>query len=325
MDPEARPPSRPNLPELPLASWAGSRTTLHLYLQVVGKIRLALHPKLNHWWHVPLYVSTRGLTTRSMPIPTDPHGRLELMFDFLDHDLVIQDDRGHVESVELHHGHSVSQFHRAVFDALRELGVKPDIRAEPFDPARTGSDVPFARDDVHADYDPDSVRRFWRILAWSERVFTEFSGRFTGKSTPVHLFWHSLDLALTRFSGRRAPRSDGVDPVTREAYSHEVISFGVWAGDATFPGPTYYAYVAPEPDGLSRTRLAPEAAYWHDTGGGSLAILSYDDVRRARDPRLALLDFLESSYRAGASRAGWDMDGFANEFVPYTPPDAVAG
>jgi len=302
-----------DLPDLPLADWVETKRTLHLYAQVVGKVRLALHPMINHWWHAPLYVSVRGLSTRAIP----SRGRLvELELDFVDHELVVRSDAS-TERIPLR-GRSVASLHRDVLSTLRDLGHDVRIVARPYDPERVGSDVPFDRDTGERAYDPDTVRRFHRVLAWSHGVLTEFAGRFVGKSSPVHLFWHSLDLALTRFSGRRTTSSSG-NVVDREAYSHEVVSFGFWAGDDTVPEPAFYSYTAPEPVGLARAVLEPTAALWRVSGGSSMALLRYGDVRTAADPRLALLDFLESTYQAGAGRAGWDLEALSHRPVVDEP------
>ena len=308
--------THPDLPGLPLDAWNDSKVTLNLYVQIVGKIRLALHPKLNHWWHVPLYVSARGLTTRAVPAGEDI---VDLEFDLLDHNLLIRSSNGRRKVVSLYDGLSVAQFYAAVVASLAQVGVQVELHAHPFDPARVGSELPFAEDNRHARYDPSYVTRFWRTLLWADRVFTEFKGRFYGKSTPVHFFWHSFDLALTRFSGRRVPEQEGVDPVTREAYSHEVISFGFWPGDTKLRTPAFYAYAAPEPAGLTATPLAPEGAFWQDSGGSAMALLNYENLRHTRDPKGALLDFLESAYLAAATKAGWDIDAFKNEHVEYSP------
>lgn len=306
--PTATPPGD-DLPELPLAEWVDTKRTIHLYLQVVGKVRLGLHPPLNHWWHAPLYVTVRGFSTRAIP----SRGRLvEVEFDVVDHDLVVRSDAA-VERLPLR-GRSIAHVHRDVVATLADLGHDVRILARPYDPERVGSDVPFERDTDARAYDPDAVRRFHRVLAWSHGVFTEFAGRFVGKSSPVHFFWHSLDLALTRFSGRPvvAPSGNAVD---REAYSHEVVSFGFWAGDDAVPEPAFYSYTAPEPAGLADHALEPAAADWRVSGGSSLALLRYDDVRAAADARLTLLEFLESTYRAGASRAGWDLEALRHRSV----------
>ena len=290
------------LPPLPPDAWESSKQTLHLYAQIVGKIRMALMPERNHWWHVTLYVSSRGLTTR--PIPYNGM-TFEIMFDFIDHNLIVATNHGESRSMALH-GQPVAEFYAELFSMLGSLGIDVAIRALPYD---TQSTIPFAEDHEHASYDAEYVRRYWEILSWIEGVFWEFNGRFVGKTTPVHLFWHSFDLATTRFSGRPAPPMEGANHVTREAYSHEVVSFGFWAGDPNTREPAFYSYVWPEPEGLRETPLQPDGARWIEQRGGSLALYPYETLRSADDPRKALLDFLESSYIAGATLAGWDIEG----------------
>jgi uncharacterized protein DUF5996 len=302
------------LPELPLAGWEPTKNTLHLWAQIVGKVRLAsTHPR-NHWWHVTLYVDVRGLTTRRMHA-TDGTS-FEIDFDFVDHRLVIETDRGAVESFELVDGLSVARFDESLHAALERLGIDVAIRESPFGVPMT---TPFPSDREHAAYDPDAVERFWRILEWSDDVFEEFSGWYCGKTSPVHLFWHSLDLAVTRFGGRRAPTIPGADAVTREAYSHELVSFGFWAGDQNVREPTYYSYAAPEPAGLRERPLRPDEAFWADQNGGSLARLPYEAVRTAADPRATLLAFLESAYEAGAGASGWDEADLESSWCPDPP------
>lgn len=290
------------LPPLPLEAWDATKQTLHLYLQIVGKVRMALFPKQNHWWHVPLYVSTRGLTTRPIPYRSS---NIEIEFDLLSHRLAIRDGQGDERAFALHDGLAVADFYAQLFTALGELGVDVDIWAVPYDHAST---TPFAEDHEHAAYDAEYVERFRRILTWVNNVFQTFRGGFLGKDTPAHLFWHSFDLAYTRFSGRPAPAMDGAGPVDQEAYSHEVISFGFWAGDDNVPAPAFYAYTHPEPDALADAPLHPDAAFWNTDGGSAMALCMYDDIRMSDTPRQALLDFLESAYRAGATRAEWDID-----------------
>ena len=296
-------PAPTHLPAMPLEEWKDTKTTLHLFSQIVGKVRLGLMPRKNHWWHVPLYLAPRGVTTRAIPLTS---GRVvELRLDLVDHRFVAEDSTGGTETFSLE-GRSVAAFHGGVMDALDRMGVQVDILAKPFD---MPFETPFPEDDEHGSWDREAVERWWRVIAWSDRVFEEFAGRFYGKQTPVHLFWHSFDLALTRFSGERAPAMPEADPVSRDAYSHEVVSFGFWAGDESIPAPAYYAYAAPEPEGLTGRPLSGPGATWHDTGRGKLALLMYEDLRRADDPRQTLLSFLESAYRAGAELAGWDVDG----------------
>lgn len=288
---------------LPLDEWEPTKVTIHLFAQIIGKVRMALMPRRNHWWHVPLYVSSRGLTTRSIPYAG---GSFEISLDFIDHRLTITTSSGQHRHAALE-GLSVATFYAAVFGFLGELGIQATIRAAPYDlPFST----PFAEDTEHAQYDAPFVRRFWDILVWADGVLCSFSGRFNGKTTPVHLFWHSFDLALTRFSGRPAPPMEGANMVAREAYSHEVISFGFWAGDANTREPAFYAYVWPEPAGLRETALEPAGAAWIEQRGGSLAVYPYHAALRTDDPASSVLDFLESSYQVCAARAGWDVESF---------------
>ncbi|HET6466926.1 MAG TPA: DUF5996 family protein [Geminicoccaceae bacterium] len=286
-----------DLPPLPYDAWAETKDTLHLCCQIVGKVRLALHPKLNHWWHVTLYVVPRGLTTGAIPYGGDS---FEVQLDLIEHRVNVVTSRDGARSFAL--GVPVAEFHERLFVALGELGIEAHIVARPYaHPSR----VPFADDREHDAYDRDAVHRYWRALVGIDGVLKAFGGRFLGKQTPVHLFWHSFDLALTRFSGRAAPLEGGT-PADREAYSHEVISFGFWPGDPTAPEPAFYSYTYPDPRGLLDEPLRPEGALWTDRNGSALALLRYDDVRAAPEPRATLLAFLQSAYEAGARRAGWD-------------------
>jgi hypothetical protein len=298
------------LPALPLEEWEETKDTLHLYVQIVGKIRLASTPPQNHWWHCPLYVSVRGLTTRRMR-----HGNVnfEIEFDLIEHRLVVRTDRGEETGVALRDGLSVAGFYAELFAGLADLGVHPVIKAEPYAVPMT---TPFAEDTQHASYDPVYVGRFWRILSEVDWVFGEFAGWFRGKSSPVHLFWHGLDLAVTRFSGRRLPHPLGGDPVSQEAYTDEVISFGFWLGDTKVRAPSFYSYTAPEPDGLAEQPLAPGEAFWAEIGSGHQARLWYDDLRAAASPRAVLLSFLQSAYEAGARVAGWNTEELASSWAP---------
>jgi hypothetical protein len=298
------------LPPLPLEAWKPTKDTLHLWCQIVGKVRLACTPRRNHWWNAPLYLDVRGLTTRRL---RRAGVSFEVDFDFVDHRLVVRDSGGQQESFALTDGLSVARFDEQLHALLDRLGVDAAIREEPFGVPVT---TPFPQDVEHASYQPEYVERFWRVLDWVDGVFEEFAGWYCGKQSPVHLFWHSFDLALTRFSGRRAPQREGVDPVTREAYSHEVISFGFWAGDDNLRHPAFYSYTAPEPDGLRSGVLRPAGAAWHEQPNGSMALLAYDDVRTADDPRRALLAFLQTTYDAGVHAAGWDRDELTSSFCP---------
>ena len=298
------------LPTLPYDEWWRTKDTLHLWAQIVGKVKLASTPPDNHWWNVPFYVDVRGLTTRRMH-----QGGIAFSvdFDFIDHRLVVRTDRGQIESFALADGLSVAAFDSRFHDLLARGGVDVAIREQPFGVPMT---TPFHEDGEHASYQADYVERLWRILGWVDSVFTEYSGWFCGKSSPVHLFWHSFDLALTRFSGRRAPVLPESDPVTQEAYSHELISFGFWPGDDKLAEAAFYSYTAPEPDGLREQPLYPTPAHWVEQGAGSLAVLPYETVRASSDPRAVLLGFLESAYQAGTRVAGWDKDGLTSSFCP---------
>jgi uncharacterized protein DUF5996 len=306
----------PQLPELPLAEWEATKNTLHLWAQIVGKVRVASTAPRNHWWHCPLYVDVRGLTTRRMHAENGT--TFEIVFDFVAHRLVIETNTGAVESFELVEGLSVAEFDEKLHATLAGLGLDVPIRERPFGVPMTTA---FPEDHEHAAYDRDAVERFWRILDWTDSVFEEFAGWYTGKTSPVHLFWHGLDLAVTRFSGRRAPAMPDADAVSREAYTHEVISFGFWAGDQKVREASYYSYTAPEPANLREQPLQPEEAFWAEPPS-PLGLLPYEAVRAAADPRGALLSFLESAYQAGATSAGWDVAALASSWYPsreFTP------
>lgn len=293
-------------PEIPLDAWRPTKNTLHLYLQIVGKIRLRTHPRVNHWWHVTLYVTPRGLSTRTIPYSG---GNFEIEFDFKDHELKIRTSDGRVEDFALYDGLTVADFYSSVFANLAKLGIDAHIWAVPYEAPST---TPFADDHENKSYDKEYVERFHKILVAMDDIFEEFRGRFTGKSTLVHLFWHSFDLALTRFSGKPAPPMPEANMVTREAYSHEVISFGFWFGDdkpGSVAAPAFYSYAAPKPEGLENETLKPDVAFW--TQDGSMALLLYDEIRKNAAPREAVLEFLESAYQAGARKGNWDIDNFS--------------
>lgn len=289
-------------PPLPLEEWEATKNTLHRFAQIVGKIRLRSAPFQNHWWHVPLYVSATGLRTGPMPYEGTT---FDIEFDFVHHFLLVTSSIGETEEFPLDDGLTVAEFYRLIFECLQTLGIQIEIHPKPFDLAIA---EPFETDTIHASYDQEYVSRYWWILTQVDGVFKEFAGRFSGKSSPVHLYWHSFDLAVTRFSGRRAPERPEADSVTREAYSHEVISFGFWAGDAKLRAPAFYSYTAPEPAGLADQPLRPGGAYWNAANGSSMALLMYDDMRQMESPKTTLLDFLESAYQAGARLADWDVE-----------------
>ena len=299
------------LPPLPYPDWEPTKETLHLWAQIVGKVKLASSPPRNHWWHVPLYLDVHGLTTRLLH--SSGGVGFEIRFDVVTHRLVVETAKGE-ESFPLVDGLSVSAFDEQLHASLRRLGLDVAIVEKPFGVPMT---TPFPEDREHATYDAEAVERFWHVLDWSAGVLEEFAGWFCGKQSPVHLFWHSLDLALTRFSGRRAPAMPDADPVTQEAYAAEVVSFGFWAGDRAVREPSYYSYTAPEPAGLRNRPLGPaRQARWIEQGTGSLAVLPYDAVRAAADPRSTLLEFLESAYEAGADAAGWNREELVSSWCP---------
>ena len=281
------------LPELPLESWEQTKNTLHLWSQIVGKMRMASSAPRNHWWHVTLFVDVRGLTTRRLHAVDGTTFQID--FDFIVHRLVVRTNTGAVESFPLEDGLSVAAFDEQLHGVLAKLGIDVPIREQPFGVPMT---TPFGDDREHASYDRDAVERFWRILDWTDGVFDEFAGWFCGKTSPVQLFWHSFDLAVTRFNGQRAPALPDADPVTQEAYSHDVVSFGFWAGDANLREPSYYSYTAPEPAGIREVPIHPAAARFDATLGEF--VLPYDELRRAAAPRDALLDFLDDALRLSA-------------------------
>ena len=248
------PNEAPTLPPLPLEEWEATKETLHRYCQIVGKVRLEYSPYRNHWWHVTLYVTTRGLTTG--PIP---YGRttFDISFDLLENRLAVTTGEGGAFSFALD-DLPVAEFYRRLFEGLETQGVDVSINTKPFE---LDDEQTLEENTFHCICDRGQVRRYWRVLVQVDQIFKEFAGRFNGKTSPVQLYWHSFDLAVTRFSGRRAPEREGADTVTREAYSHEVISFGFWPGDENVRAPAFYSYTAPEPEGLTEQPLRPEAAF----------------------------------------------------------------
>ncbi len=282
-------------PALPLDAWQDTYDTLHMWTQIVGKIRMMLAPKVNHWWHTTFYVSPRGITTSSIPFG---NGAFEIQFDFIDHQLEILTSDGGRESFALA-PEAVAVFYSRLMAALRSLRIDVRIDTKPQEVANA---IPFEQDYQHASYDKDAVHRWWRALLSSSIVMNEFRARFIGKCSPVHFFWGSFDLACTRFSGLPAPPRKGI--ISSEGYSHEEISAGFWPGGGAIKRAAYYAYTVPQPPGLADESARPDAAFWSKEL--SEFILMYDDVRCASSPHAALLDFLESTYAAGAKLAKWD-------------------
>ncbi len=284
-------------PPLPLAAWEGTRATLHMWTQVVGKVRLALSPYVNHWWQVPLYVSARGLTTSAIPYGDSA---FEMEFDFADGHLAIW-KTGQASTFVRLYPRSVADFYHEVMAALGGIGIEVKIWPVPVEIANP---IPFPDDREHASYDAEYVGRFHRILLQVDSLLKEFRGRFIGKASPVHFFWGSFDLAVTRFSGRRAPERVGADPITREAYSHECSSAGFWPGGGGVTEAAFYSYAAPEPEGYASYSVSPAAAFYHT--GMREFILMYDDMRISASPRDDLLKFLQSSYDGAADLGKWD-------------------
>ena len=288
-------------PDLRYETWRETAATLQLWTQVIGKVRLGLAPWVNHSWQVPLYVTARGLTTSPMPFAGEV---LELEFDFLHHRLLARTSRAEERGFALE-PQTVADFYSRVGALLRELGVRVAINERPVELAQA---IPFSEDRTHRSYDADAARRFWRVLLKTDTVFTHFRSAFLGKVSPVRFFWGSFDLAVTRFSGRRAPQHPGgipglSDAVTREAYSHEVSSAGFWPGNDAAPRAAFYSYAYPQPAGFSGHAVTPGASY--DKGLGEF-ILPYDTVREAPDPEATLLDFLTRTYAAAADAGHWD-------------------
>lgn len=285
------------LPALPFDSWKDTLATLHMWMQIVGKVRLKLVPLVNHFWNVPFYLTARGLTTSSMPYP---QGAIEVRVDFIEHKLFIETSDGRAVAMPLA-AQSVAEFYERFMTVLTELGAAVKIWTTP---CEVLNPIPFEQDHLHAAYDPEAAHKFWRILVWVDQVLKEFRTGFLGKVSPVHFFWGSFDLAVTRFSGRAAPERPGADSITREAYSHEVSSAGFWPGGGDIKGPAFYSYAAPEPPAFAGQPVRPETALYHPELKEFL--LMYDDVRTADNPEAVLTEFLQSTYEAAANCGNWD-------------------
>jgi hypothetical protein len=284
-------------PALALSSWKDTYATLHMWTQIVGKVRLRLTRLVNHWWNVPLYVTARGLTTSRIAYGDRA---FELRLDFIRHELVLETSDGQWKALPLK-PRPVAEFYQEFMELLRSVGIAVKIWRMP---AEIPNPIAFNQDRVHASYDPKAVEKFWRVLLSVDTVFKQFRGRFIGKSSPVHFFWGSFDLAVTRFSGRRAPERPGADSITREAYSHEVSSVGFWPGSGNVQDAAFYSYAAPEPPGFKDERVRPDNGFYDRQLGEFL--LMYDDVRKAESPTATLLEFCESTYEAAATLGKWD-------------------
>lgn len=288
-----------SLPALRYADWADSKDTLHLFLQIIGKIGLKTHPKLNHWWHVTLYPHVRGLTTGR--IPYEGTG-FEIMYDMIDHKVIISLNDGRQEAFETA-GLTVADFYRGLFSRLENLGVSVSIVAVPYDNKST---QPFPKDTAPRAYDKKAISDFWRALCSIASSFEVYRSHFVGKQSPVQLYWHSFDLVVTRFSGRAHPLKGGTQS-DREAYSHQAISVGFWPGDDSFPEPAFYGYAYPEPVGMNMVPLKPDAAFWTEKNGGALGILRYEDVSNASVPSRSILSFIQSLYEGAAIKSDWPL------------------
>ena len=299
-----------NYPPLPAEAWDNTRITLHLYLQIVGKIMLALKPRRNHWWHMTFKFSVRGFTTGRMPFE---RGYVSIEFDFVNHQLVIQTSTNEHIAFNLEDGLSVADFNNRVFQALKSLDLHPEIIGVPFDHHCT---EPFNECLTYHHYDKEYVSRFWQIMSHMACIFEVFNTEFQGKVSPVQVYWHHMDLAVGRFNGNRAPAMpEDARESDKDAYSHEVISAGFWAGDENVRGPAFYSYTYPSPEGLENEPVLPEAAFWDMSSGTPMAMLMYEDISREKDPDKLILDFLRSTYEAGAKKAEWEL-----ESLKYTPP-----
>jgi hypothetical protein len=283
--------------ELPWDAWSQTADTLHMWTQIVGKTRLALTPLQNHWWNVPLYVTARGLGTSAMEYGSDV---LSIEFDFVDHILWLRLGSGESESIELK-AKSVADFYKEYRDCLKALGVSVKIWPTPVEVEHP---IRFDLDTEHNSYDPEFAHRFWRVLVGTEQVFRRWTTDFLGKVSPIHFFWGSFDLTMSRFSGRKAPPRPGVDAMQREAYSHEVISAGFWPGNGGFGEAAFYCYAAPVPEGLADSPLSPAKGKWDKALGEY--ILKYDDMRLSEKPEKVLLEFVQKAYATAAGCAKWD-------------------
>ncbi|MGB7393285.1 MAG: DUF5996 family protein [Pricia sp.] len=297
-----------NTLQLPSLSYKGnekSKMTLHLFLQVIGKIRMGNTPRKNHWWYVTEYVGTRGLGTGPIPYRSGM-ATFSITVDVLNHRLEVETSDGAKEGFPIASELTVAEFYSRLMEILQKLDVQVSILDSPYD---LGIDRRFAEITEYHHYDGDYTKNLWKVLIWVDNVFKEFSGRFYGKTCPVHLYWHSMDLAVTRFSGKKAPpMGEDARISDKDAYTHECVSFGFWAGDDNMQEPAFYSYTYPAPEGLDERPLEPSTAEWIDSNGSPMAILRYNDLIKMEKPGKALLNFMETAYRAGADLANWDVD-----------------
>lgn len=296
--------------KLPGLSYRGNekkKMTLHLFLQILGKVRLKMSPRKNHWWYATEYITTNGITTGPISYNSGLE-RFDITLNVKQHLLEVNSSKGQYETFKLNQGLTVADFYKTLMGSFEYYEIPVSIVDAPYD---LGLKKHFREITEYQHYDRAYTNHLWRILLWADDVFKEFSGRFYGKTSPVHLYWHSMDLAVTRFSGKKAPpKGKDARLSDKDAYSHECISFGFWAGDENIPEPAFYSYTFPSPEGLDQEPLTPSPAVWIDNNGSPMALLKYSDLLSRDDPRTVLLAFLESAYQAGAKRAGWDIENF---------------
>lgn len=296
---------KPKLPLLPYKLWTQTRISVHLILQIIGKTRLSLTTRKNHWWFITIYVSSRGFSTFTIPVDGGINS-LQIEFDVLKKAVVITHSAKGEIQIKLENGLTVADFYKKFMNELSGLDIHPKFTDRPYD---MGIDKPFIQLQEYGEYNWEHIEKFWQLMQWNSSIFQEFSGRFYGKTSPAQIFWHHMDLAVTRFSGKKLPAMDKSAPISdRDTYSHEQISFGFWVGDDNVPEPAYYSYTYPSPEGVDNQTLAPKTAKWVDSNGSPMALLRYEDVLSSEDPRQAVLDFLESAYQGGANLAGWDVE-----------------
>lgn len=295
------------LPELKYVGFEKEKLSLHLFLQIIGKVRLKLSPRKNHWWFVTHYITSTGFSTGAIPY-NNGFSSFSIDLNVLKHQVEVQTSKGEFQSFQLKNNLSGAVFYSELMELLKQLHIQVKIVAKPYD---LGIEKDFSEITQVHHYRGDYVQGLWRSLLWIDSVFKEFSGRFNGKTSPVHLYWHSMDLAVTRFSGRKAPKMPEEARLSdKDAYSHECISFGFWPGDDKIQEPAFYSYTFPNPDGIESQNLQPEAAGWEMSNGSPMAILTYANLRQEENPRQALLDFMESAYLAGATKANWPVEDF---------------
>lgn len=294
------------LPELPFSEWKDTRITLHLILQIIGKTRLKLTARKNHWWYITIYVTSKGFGTHGIPI-NDGLESLEIELNLAKKAVILYNSNGKEVTIPLEGKPTIGEFYKRFMNELNRFDLHPEFIEKPLD---LGIEKRFDEIFEYNYYSWSHLNRFWKLMLWNKYIFQEFSGRFYGKTCPPHIYWHHMDLTITRFSGKRLPPMDkSASILERDAYSHEQISFGFWAGDENVPEPMYYSYTHPSPNDLDKEPLS-FGANWIDSNGSPMALLSYENVRNSNDPRKAVLDFLESAYQAGAKKANWPIDDF---------------